>query len=291
MGSIDRFSNWIGGIIIAGVVYFGVIKHAASPGMYLNAHALMLVVLGTLGVTFLAFPLSKLKDIYDFVIMGFLFRKKIITRYDVAVELVKGTAAYAIDPMKRTRLKHPFAEDAFAALAKSELTEDQLSELLHDKKETVVSKYFDDAKILVAIAKFPPALGLLGASAGMIEMMQQVGGAGGVSEIGKAMAVALVATFWGIGVANFVVLPLSDFAMRQAEEQSSLRDMIIDTVYMIKKGYTAAHIFELIESKVSFQDKMRLKETVKQSFFEVYGVPMDAGVYDLKGAKDKKKGA
>lgn len=290
MGSIDRFSNWIGGLIIAGVVYFGVIKHAASPGMYLNPHALMLVVLGTLGVTFVAFPLSKLKDIYDFVIKGFLFRKSVVTRYDIAEQLVTGVAAYAIDPKNRPRLRHPFAEEAFSTLAKSELSEEQLVELLHDKKDTVVAKYFDDAKILVAIAKFPPALGLLGASAGMIEMMQQVGGAGGVAEIGKAMAVALVATFWGIGVANFVVLPLSDFAMRQAEEQSSMRDMIIDTVYMVKKGYTAAHIFDHVQSKVSIQDRIQLKEVIKQSFFQVYGIPMDGGVYDLNGNK-KKKGA
>lgn len=289
MKSFDRFNAWIGMAIIFGVVYFGVFRDAANPVMYLNWHALMLVILGTIGVTVLAFPLSKLSELFDFVLLGFFFRKRAMTRYDVAVDLVQGTAALTTDPGKRPRLRHPFAEEAFATLAKSELNEDQLVELLEAKKEAILNKYFDDAKILVAISKFPPALGLLGASAGMIEMMQRVGGAGGVAEIGKAMAVALVATFWGIGLANFVILPLSDFALRQAEEASSLRDMIIETVYMLKKGYSAVHIMDHVSSKLSLHDRSQLKQLIKDTYFELYGVPIESGVYDIAAIASGKK--
>jgi chemotaxis protein MotA len=140
---------------------------------------------------------------------------------------------------------------------------EQMSELLHAKKDTVVSKYFEDAKLLGSIAKFPPALGLLGASTGMIEMMQKVGGVGGVSEIGQSMAVALVATFWGIGVANFIILPLGDFATRQADESLYMREMIIDVVYMIRKNYDLPLIINHLASRVKLEDRSKLRDYAK----------------------------
>lgn len=275
MKLLDRYSSWFGVFVIGLVLYTGVFKHSANPVLYMNQHAFLLVVIGTMGVSILAYPLSKLVEIFDFVIMGFFFRRKLTSRFDIANELATAVGSYLKNPtIFPYQLQHPFIKEAFYFLNKKDLSAEQLGELLHDRKESVTRKYFDDAKVLVSISKFPPALGLLGASTGMIEMMQQVGGAGGVKEIGQSMAVALVATFWGIGIANFIVLPLSDFALRQAEEAKLTRELIIDVVYLLKQNYSASRIFDHLSSKISLDDRLKLKPIIKRILDEI-GEPIE----------------
>ncbi len=263
----NRSSVFVGSLIIFYVLYFGVIEPAVNPALYLNFHALMIVILGTVGITLIAYPFKKLADLADFIIFGVYLsgRKRNRTQFQMAIGLIEATEIYLKDPdISNIEFRNPFTKECFVALSKKELSTKQLMALLHNLKDSITDRYFDDAKTLSAISKFPPALGLLGASTGMIEMMQQVGAAGGTEQIGKAMATALVATFWGIAAANFVILPLSDLALRQAEEEQKIREFAIDVIYLIKEKYSRIHIFDFMLSKFPLKERIMLKDVIKE---------------------------
>jgi chemotaxis protein MotA len=263
MNRLQRFSVWIGFSVI-GYILYGVISHSARPALYLDVHALMIVVLGTLGVSLVAFPIRKITDILDFVLMGVLFKKRHKTKVEVITEILLAIEYFLQKKsVYELSFRSPFVKECFTFLEGAHMSPDNLSMILHERKNSVLSKYFDDAKTLVAVSKFPPALGLLGASTGMIEMMQQVGGAGGMAQIGKSMAVALVATFWGIAVANFIILPLSDLAMKEAEDESELRNMAIDTVFMLSKEYQLDTVLDYLVSKLSLKERVEMKSTFR----------------------------
>ena len=118
-------------------------------------------------------------------------------------------------------------------LTKTNMTEHEFKNVLSLRSKNILKSYQADSKMLNALAKFPPAFGLLGATTGMIEMMSNLG-KGGASSIGSAMAVALVATFWGIAMANFIFLPLADRAGKMAGDDAHIRDMIIEAAMVIK---------------------------------------------------------
>lgn len=263
----NKLSAIIGTAIIFGILYFGVFKHAANPLLYLDLHALTLVLLGTLAVSLIAFPISKINDLFDFVIFGiYLSRgKKRMEKVQLAIELIE-----AIDLKMRGRsllegqYKTAYVREYLATLENLDMSSDYLLEILDHKKQSVTQKYHDDAKTLVAISKFPPALGLLGASTGMIEMMQNIGGDGGAAQIGKSMATALVATFWGIALANFVILPLSDLATKMAEEDDENREMIIEFVYFMKNNFPIDNVVEFLLSKLPLADRMTFKAELRK---------------------------
>jgi chemotaxis protein MotA len=234
--------------------------------MFINGHALILVLGGTLAVTLMAFPLHSLADIAQFLLFGFFLRKKFILQTTVR-DFIEAIFDYAYNPagmVNRSLQLHPFIHDAIGMLNNPDITEDQLEELLHSKAKSFIRKYQDEAKMLVAISKFPPALGLLGASTGMIEMMQGVDG-GGTKGIGAAMAVALVATFWGIALSNILILPLSDFAFHQAEQEKYLRETIIEAIMMLKRDFPPRVIILHLFNKLTPAEKMGISDNVKET--------------------------
>lgn len=257
-------SIWIGLVCVASVLYFGVFKEAKSPTMFLNAHAIILVIGGTVAVSFLIYPLDKLASVIDFFLLGFLFRKE-RSNINSIYDLVALAKFYSHNPAAILTYSptHPFIRDAQKLLINPDLTSSHLEYLLKSSRDGYKKKYMADAKMVTAISKFPPALGLLGACTGMIEMMISLGDSG-VAGIGSAMATALTATFWGIGIANFLLLPLSDYAMQTAQEDLYLRNIIIESIMMIKNGIPSEVIIGQISGKCSLEEKVLIKKKIQE---------------------------
>ena len=49
------------------------------------------------------------------------------------------------------------------------------------------------------------------------------------------MATAMVATFWGVGIANFILLPLSDYANRLGMEDVEIRNLMVHGLVLIHR--------------------------------------------------------
>lgn len=257
--------GWIGILLTIIVVYYGVVKGASNPKLFLNLHALILVIGGTIAVSTIAYPLEKLFELFEFVVMGYLLKRK-TSNLEIAKEFILYARMFCSGPIQtKFRFRHPFMKECFSYLKKKNYSEDQYYDILNAKIESVNRKYFEDSKILISISKFPPALGLLGASTGMIEMMQNMG-KGGVESIGSAMAVALVATFWGIAIANFIILPLSDHALREAEEDQYTREMILDSCLVLKRNQGLKVAIEVLLAKLSILDRSSMIEFINTEF-------------------------
>lgn len=219
--------------VVSSVIYFGILSHAKSPLVFLDPHAILIVIGGTLAAGLIAFQGQSLTRVLDFVIWGALFRRK--RRYlkvakDIAV--VRSSYLSGRHPPNADAFD-PFLREGIEFLFDRKTTSSGLVDLLRTRSNYFSKLYRNDAKVLVSLAKYPPAFGLLGAATGMIEMMQNLGG-GGSAGIGQAMAVALVATFWGIAIANFFILPLADAATRASQDDATLRDLITDGLKLIK---------------------------------------------------------
>lgn len=244
------------GIALA-VIYFGGLKGVKNPAMFLDTHAIILVVGGTLAATLLAFPVSHLSQLLDFIFFS-VFSKK----HTNHLKLVEEMAAVNIQihtpeamNLKQKIYSHIFLREGVNLLLDNKFNHDDLSDILDDRVTIFKKKYQQDAKILNAIAKYPPAFGLLGATTGMIAMMTNLGGAGGTAAIGHAMAVALVATFWGIAAANFVLLPLSDNAQKAYLADEFTRNFIKEGVLLIKRGTEQKVLVERLSSMLPLEER------------------------------------
>jgi len=88
------------------------------------------------------------------------------------------------------------------------------------------------ARVFEAAAGYAPTLGILGAVLGLIRVMQNLGTP---ATLGTGIAAAFVATAYGVGVANLVLLPLAGRLRERAAQAARRRELITQGVCAIHK--------------------------------------------------------
>lgn len=80
---------------------------------------------------------------------------------------------------------------------------------------------------------FSPTIGILGAVLGLIQVMQHLDN---IQEVGRGIAVAFVATIYGVGIANLFFLPFAGKMRLQLREDHLRREMMLEGVVSILEG-------------------------------------------------------
>lgn len=245
------------------VVYEGVIHPSPKPELFINAHAIILVLGGTAAAAMIAFPAMRLINLMKILGFSILFKTSAQHR-DIIVELIGAATAYLQNPteIKKRKVPHPFLGEGYHLIAEGFLKEEELRDVLQRRAKYFKRSLSDDAKLLGSLAKFPPAFGLLGATSGMIIMMTNLG-KGGQDSIGPSMAVALVATFWGIALANLILLPLADFATKIADEDFVTRQLIIEGLMLIIQKQSDLVIVEKLNSYLNVNERIQMQVDIE----------------------------
>ena len=102
------------------------------------------------------------------------------------------------------------------------------------EQEELVSQVFESA------GGFAPTIGIIGAVLGLIQVMQHLGS---MEEVGRGIAVAFVATIYGVGAANLLFLPCAGKLKIRLRQQQILREMTLEGVVSILEGMNP-HVLE-----------------------------------------------
>jgi len=95
------------------------------------------------------------------------------------------------------------------------------------EEEDLVPRVFESA------GGFSPTIGIIGAVLGLIQVMQHLQN---MEEVGKGIAVAFVATIYGVGAANLIFLPCAGKLKIRLRQQQVLREMTLEGVICILEG-------------------------------------------------------
>ncbi len=89
------------------------------------------------------------------------------------------------------------------------------------------------AQVYEAMGGYSPTVGILGAVLGLIQVMRNLSDP---SALGSGIAVAFVATIYGVGLANLFFLPVANKLRAIAQQQARSRDMVVAGLAMIADG-------------------------------------------------------
>jgi chemotaxis protein MotA len=89
------------------------------------------------------------------------------------------------------------------------------------------------AKVWESAGGYAPTIGILGAVMGLIHVMENLSDP---SKLGAGIAVAFVATIYGVGIANLVFLPVAKKLMACIGDTVAIREMYIDGLVGIANG-------------------------------------------------------
>ena len=89
------------------------------------------------------------------------------------------------------------------------------------------------AKVYEAAGGYAPTIGIIGAVLGLIQVMKHLEN---IDEVGKGIAVAFVATVYGVGIANLFFLPAAAKIKARVHQETRVNEMLLDGVCSIVEG-------------------------------------------------------
>jgi len=102
-----------------------------------------------------------------------------------------------------------------------------------------------EAKVWEAAGGYAPTVGIIGAVMGLIQVMKHLED---IQAVGHGIAVAFVATVYGVGSANLFFLPASNKLRARMSEAVMLKEMILDGVIGIVEGHNPTLIRMKLEA-------------------------------------------
>jgi chemotaxis protein MotA len=115
------------------------------------------------------------------------------------------------------------------------------------------------AEVLETAAGYTPTLGILGAVLGLIHVMESLSEP---SRLGAGIAVAFVATVYGVAAANLLLLPLATKMRGFARCEDLCRDIIVEGVVAIQEGLNPSLIEQKLEGYLAPADRRSLDRRV-----------------------------
>jgi chemotaxis protein MotA len=100
-----------------------------------------------------------------------------------------------------------------------------------------------EAKVFEAAGGFAPTIGIIGAVMGLIQVMKQLQD---LDAVGHGIAVAFVATVYGVGFANLFFLPAANKIKARIHQGSLMKELMLEGVIGIVEGLNP----KLIQSKL-----------------------------------------
>lgn len=168
--------------------------------LYFNLHSAILVGGGTVAILFFSTPLS---------VLGQLGRElKVLFKQVPHFSFVKDELTKIAQNKNATVTTTDELTNYARELWMQGVSQDLFVVLLSQKKMEIEKRSVDAIQCLKNLAKYPPALGMAGTVMGIVTLFQDL--EGGKGKIGPALALALTATFFGLAIANAIVMPLSD---------------------------------------------------------------------------------
>ncbi len=125
-------------------------------------------------------------------------------------------------------------DDPFVAKGLQLLVDGNSAEKIREVLDIDLQSYetlrWQSARVWESAAGYAPTIGILGAVLGLVHVMQSLGEP---AKLGAGIAVAFIATIYGVGSANLLFLPIAGKLKILIAREVNKREMLIDGLCMI----------------------------------------------------------
>jgi chemotaxis protein MotA len=226
----------VGGIVIAlSGIAFGLMMDGGRLAQVLQPTAALIVFAGTAGAVMVQFPLR-------IVLQALVQLKDVFFSSEPEPDsLVKNLLGYAYKARREgllsldaelARIQDPFLRESLM-LAVDGVSAADLRKMMELQLEYEGEKLNRIPKVFDAAGGFAPTIGIIGAVLGLIQVMQHLQD---INEVGKGIAVAFVATIYGVGSANLLFLPCAGKLRIRLRERQVIQEMTLEAVLSILEG-------------------------------------------------------
>jgi chemotaxis protein MotA len=244
-----------------GAVLGGAVLEGLHFGSITQPTAAIIVLGGTIGATTLSFSLKTMIGSAK-AMMKVLFEPK-TTDAGVVQEIIGFANKARKEGLISLETQIPEVKDEFLRKALSLAVDGTDSKLLRETMEIELDHYDHegalDAKVFEAAGGYAPTVGIIGAVLGLIHVMENLSDP---SKLGSGIAVAFVATVYGVSVANLFFLPCANKLKLKHQSAMTTKEMMLEGVLGILEGINPRVIEEKLKGYLPHEQRKGEKEKV-----------------------------
>lgn len=234
MATLDKISV-VGLIVGLGAIVAGQILEGGHIGSLIQPTAFFIVMGGTLGAVMLQSPMPVF--ISGVRMFKWVFFPPHIASTDVINKIVGWSMVARREGLLALDEQLEMLVDPFEIRGLGLLVDGAEPNNLREVLECQLDGYENQLKLAARVWEsaggYAPTIGILGAVMGLIHVMENLTDP---AKLGNGIAVAFVATIYGVGLANLVFLPVAKKLMANINHLISLREMYIDGLVGIANG-------------------------------------------------------
>lgn len=211
----------------------------------LQVTAAFIVFGGTIGAVMLSFPKEQLLD--ALIALKRIYVDEKIEFREIITEITRYATKARKEGVISLEKEAKNASDPLITLGLEAVSDGADPKLVRDLMEIQVAQMEEKskgaAKVWESAGGYSPTIGIIGAVLGLIHVMQNLSDP---SSLGAGIAVAFVATVYGVGAANLFLIPLGSKIKFKDQKSFVAKEMIIEGILAIQAGESPA----LIERKL-----------------------------------------
>ena len=238
-------STFVGILLALGGIGAGLFLEGGKIAQVLQPTAAMIVFGGTLGAVMVQFPMPLVTEAFKRVVHVFFDKaedpQKLVNELVVYAQRARREGIISLDS-KLSEINDPFLKKALM-LAVDGTDPQELRKMMELDLDNQMDHSDKVAQVFEAAGGFAPTIGIIGAVLGLIQVMQHLQN---IDEVGKGIAVAFVATIYGVGSANLLFLPSAGKLKIKSREELMWREMTLEGVISILEGMNP----RMIETKM-----------------------------------------
>lgn len=242
----------IGILLGVAAVFGGNLLEGGRIHSIVQGSAALIVFGGTVGATFLSFSMK------DIMLSGSLLKKVFLDDRELPDDhyIIQSIVNFSTKARRKGMLsldsemkllRYDFFRRALR-LAIDGTEPDVLARTLEQENRTFEEQRGRAAKVFEAAGGFAPTIGIIGAVLGLIHVMENLSDP---TKLGAGIAVAFVATVYGVASANLIFLPIAKKMINNMKHEIFVREMIIDGVLGIQAGRNPFYLREHLSSFIS----------------------------------------
>lgn len=236
----------IGGLVLAmaGIVG-GLLMEGGKIKDISQITAAFIVLGGTFGAVMVSTPLSVLKGAVMRLVHMVIDKSQ---PPDAAIEQLIGFATKARKnglvslESEAMGIEDPFLRKALT-LAVDGTDLQEIRNMMQLEMDITDSRAQAEVKVFECAGGYSPTIGIIGAVMGLIQVMKNLAN---IEEVGHGIAVAFVATVYGVGLANILLLPAATKIKSRIDRETELKELKLEGVIGIVEGLNP----KLIRSKL-----------------------------------------
>lgn len=258
----------VGGVLLglAGIIG-GLLVEGGTVSQILQPTAAMIVFGGTAGAVLVQFPLSvvltavgRLAGIFSEPQTGL---DAVIERLVNYANIARRRGIASLDD-ELPEVQDPFMKKVLT-LAVDGTEPQELRKIAELELENELEREERFPQVFESAGGFSPTVGIIGAVLGLIQVMQHLDK---LDEVGRGIAVAFVATIYGVGAANLLLLPVAGKLRIRLREEQVQKEMVLEGVIAILGG----------------MNPRMLRNSLRSFVGESIGEPEEIGIARAAGA-------